>query len=168
MAPGLCIFGDCAYTNTKYFATPFVSATGAKDDYNFYHSQLRINIECAFGMLVHRWAILRSALSNNYSLIKVKELVRCLCSLHNFLIDCNFTEVQSTYYGDVVSLHTCGAFAVEESQLNDNGIIPEPLIRGGEHFDDHQRPRQSRDDEQPREKILRLIEEGHYTRPIPN
>ena len=39
---------------------------------------------------------------------------------------------------------------------------------GGEHFDDHQRPRQSRDNELPREKILRLIEEGHYTRPIPN
>ena len=35
---------------------------------------------------------------------------------------------QSTYYGDVVSLHTSDAFAVEESQLNDNGIIPEPLI----------------------------------------
>ena len=104
LAPGLCIFGDCAYTNTKYLATPFVSATDVKDDYNFYHSQLRINIECAFGMLVHRWAILRSALSSKYSMKKIKELVRCLRSLHNFLIDCNFTEVQSTYYGDVLNL----------------------------------------------------------------
>ena len=67
-----------------------------------------------------------------------------------------------------MSLHTSGAFAVEESQLNDETMIPEPLIRGGEHHDDHQRPRQSRDNELPCEKILRLIEEGHYTRPIPN
>jgi len=67
-----------------------------------------------------------------------------------------------------MNLHTSGAFSVQESRLNDEDMIPEPLIRGGEHFDDHQRPRQPRDDDLPREKILRLIEEGHYTRPIPN
>jgi hypothetical protein len=33
-------------------------ATMHKDDYNYYQSQLRMTIECAFGMLVHRWSIL--------------------------------------------------------------------------------------------------------------
>jgi hypothetical protein len=34
----------------------------AKDAFNFFHSSaLRINIECAFGMLVHWWGILRKA-----------------------------------------------------------------------------------------------------------
>jgi len=50
---GLCLFGDNAYINTKYMATPYPNVKqGSKDAYNFYHSQLRICVECAFGMLV--------------------------------------------------------------------------------------------------------------------
>jgi hypothetical protein len=53
LAPGLCLFGDNAYINSSYMATPFSSVSdGSKDAYNFYHSQLRINIECAFGRFV--------------------------------------------------------------------------------------------------------------------
>jgi hypothetical protein len=56
LAPGLCIFGDAAYVNNGYFMTPFKNVKGGiKDTFNFYHSQLRINIECAFGMFVGRW-----------------------------------------------------------------------------------------------------------------
>ena len=63
LAPGLCLFGDNAYLNSTYMATPYaVTSSGTKDAYNFYHSQLRIRIECAFGMLKHRWAILRAYL----------------------------------------------------------------------------------------------------------
>jgi DDE superfamily endonuclease len=52
-AEGLCIFGDAAYVNNEYFMTPFKNVkSGVKDTFNFYHSQLRINIECAFGMFV--------------------------------------------------------------------------------------------------------------------
>lgn len=48
-------------------ATPFTNIAGdpnrvAEDAYNFYHPQLRINVECAFGMLVQRWGILRMAM----------------------------------------------------------------------------------------------------------
>jgi len=51
LAPGYCLFGDSPCVNTSYMATPFKGArSGPKDDYNFYHSQVRINIECAFGM----------------------------------------------------------------------------------------------------------------------
>jgi hypothetical protein len=58
--PLLAIYGDNAYVSTDKMVSPFKGATtGAKDDFNFFHSQLRIHIECAFGMLVHRWAILR-------------------------------------------------------------------------------------------------------------
>ena len=56
IAPGLCLFGDMAYVNNKNMATPFQRvSSGSKDDYNFYHSQVRIKIECAFGMLVNRY-----------------------------------------------------------------------------------------------------------------
>ena len=61
---GLCLFGDAAYANNMKMALPYKGAqAGPKDAYNFLHSQLRINIECAFGMLVHRWYI-----SNNHTL----------------------------------------------------------------------------------------------------
>ena len=56
LAPGLCLFGDNAYLNTPYMATPYSAvSSGTKDAYNFYHSQLRIRIECTFGMLTQRW-----------------------------------------------------------------------------------------------------------------
>jgi DDE superfamily endonuclease len=42
LAAGICLFGDCAYVNTDYMATPFKSVrSGSRDDYNFYHSQVQ-------------------------------------------------------------------------------------------------------------------------------
>ena len=42
LADGLCLFGDLAYVNNQYMATPFKGvSSGVKDDYNFYHSQVR-------------------------------------------------------------------------------------------------------------------------------
>jgi DDE superfamily endonuclease len=87
MKPGLCIFGDNAYCNTPYMATPYKGAAvkgGSKDAYNFFHSNCRITIECAFGMLVHRWGILCKPMSTKLPVSKVTAIVRCLCRLHNF------------------------------------------------------------------------------------
>ena len=43
----LCLFGDMAYVNCQYMATPFQRvSSGPKDDYNFYHSQASI-VQCA-------------------------------------------------------------------------------------------------------------------------
>jgi hypothetical protein len=68
--------------------TPFPAVgSGLKDDYNYYQSQLRITIECAFGMLVHRWSILRKPMPTGMHLGKVTALTMALCKLHNFCID---------------------------------------------------------------------------------
>lgn len=41
LADGLCIYGDSAYVNCLYLATPFKSvSSGSEDDYNFCHSQV--------------------------------------------------------------------------------------------------------------------------------
>lgn len=41
LAPGLVLFGDNAYLNSSYMATPFPNVgRGSKDDYNYYHSQV--------------------------------------------------------------------------------------------------------------------------------
>ena len=69
---GLVLLGDNAYINSPYMATPFPNVSrGAEDIYNFYHSQLRIRVECCFGQLVHRWGMLRSAIPYNITITKV-------------------------------------------------------------------------------------------------
>ena len=51
---GYCLYGDNAYVNESYMAMPFqATSNGPKDSYNFYHLQVRINIECAFGILTN-------------------------------------------------------------------------------------------------------------------
>jgi hypothetical protein len=54
---GCVLFGDNAYLNSFFMATPYSNVSGnpnkkSEDNYNFFHSQLRIRVECAFGMLV--------------------------------------------------------------------------------------------------------------------
>ncbi len=38
----ICLFGDNAYVNTKYMATPYLSTDQVPWTYNFFHSQLRL------------------------------------------------------------------------------------------------------------------------------
>ncbi len=84
----LVLFGDNVYLNSSYMATPYPNTSGGpKDNYNFVHSQLSIRIECAFGMLVKRWGILRKAIPQNISVKKTIDLVNCLSILHNFCIN---------------------------------------------------------------------------------
>jgi hypothetical protein len=85
------LFGDNAYMNSLYMTTPFTNVSGdpnrvAEDRYNFFHSQLRIRVECAFGMLVQRWGLLRVAMPRNLSVQRIIALVIALAKLHNFCI----------------------------------------------------------------------------------
>ena len=62
---GYCLYGDNIYVNESYMAVPFQAmANGPKDSYNFYHSQVRINIECSFGILTNHWRLLKTPLSS--------------------------------------------------------------------------------------------------------
>lgn len=59
LAEGLCIFGDNAYVNTDYMVTPYRNVrSGAKDDYNFYHSQASIASQA-----VARFVVIRNILT---------------------------------------------------------------------------------------------------------
>ena len=89
LAEGLCLFGDNAYVNSSFMATPYPN-TGSdmqKDAYNFHHSQLRINIEGAFGLLTQRWGFLRKAALQQYTIKKTMSAVSAMCRLHNYLIE---------------------------------------------------------------------------------
>jgi hypothetical protein len=182
LSPGLSLYGDNAYVNTVYMATPFKGASeGPKDAYNFYHSQLRITIECAFGILVHRWGLLRRAMPVNISLMKTIALVVALCKLHNFCIDANekLDEPAKDDEEDIV-LHSgiiLPAFQPmpqsEETDVSTEFVyVPErdrlnQLLDGGEHADDHNRYTMDNRsvDQFPNKIMLQLIESQGFQRP---
>ena len=68
---------------TRYKA----ASGGILDAFNYYHSQLRINAECAFGILIHRWGCLHTGIPAKLALDKSFTRIKYLCILlHNFLL----------------------------------------------------------------------------------
>lgn len=181
LAPGLCLFGDNAYLNSIYMATPFAGGVsgGSKDAYNFYHSQLRINIECAFGMLTHRWAILRKAIPMRVSLKKAIALVVALAKLHNFCIDENEVHVPPSGAVDELRTEMQGGVPLETTitTAGTQVLLPRQLIDGGLHFDDIDRQSRRRRVRQyqsraaalhqqlPRDVLHDTVAEANLTRP---
>ena len=88
--------GDSAFPNDykhPWFLIPFTrfdlrdpETQRARDNYNYYLSQLRINIECCFGMLVNKFRVLTRALETT-SLKRTLLTFRACCILHNFIIN---------------------------------------------------------------------------------
>merc|ERR1711994_1034105 len=56
------------------------------DNYNFYLSQLRINIECCFGMIINKFPVLQSALLTPKLSTACKTFMVC-CIIHNLCVD---------------------------------------------------------------------------------
>lgn len=171
---GLCLFGDNAYLNSPFMATPYSgtnTVTTTRDNYNYFHSQLRINIECAFGMLTERWGILRAALPMSIPLLKQTALVLACARLHNFCIDMH-QPVDEMTPGDLGNLYMHG-----HVPMNTDGAvhIPTDLMGGGDHFDGVDRnirrneSRRNRRIQEmlPREKLLVVVTSGDYQRPAP-
>ena len=128
---GFCLYGDNAYVNESYMCVPFPNtSSGPKDAYNYYQSQLRINIECAFGILTNRWRILKSPLNANIPINRVNALISCLCKIHNFCIDNGNTKPPQRYPHDALTLMDF----INETGSED--ARPLGLLGGGEHFDD--------------------------------
>ena len=138
-----------------------------KDAYNFYHSQMRITIEGAFGWLTQVWGMLRKQMPKEYTLKKIMAVVSCLCRLHNFLIDDKddsepvlFTEE------DEWSLAVNGAAPM----VVRNGIhLPGQLVDAGHHQDDDpHRSRRERGGDPPalpRAQLLAKVVERNLRRP---
>ena len=173
------LFGDNAYLNTPYMATPFTNVAGdpnrvAEDSYNFFHSQLRIRIECAFGMLVQRWGILRMAMPWNLSVIKVVALVVAVAKLHNFCIGESNIPERVPQMLDRDRLHVMNAEGGYVGLGNDDPqqdtLVPTDVMHLGEHFDDV--PRNSRRSrpvsDLPRTRLYQMIVDGHWKRPTGN
>jgi hypothetical protein len=182
LAPGLVIFGDNAYVNNRYMASPYKQTKGgeAKDDYNFFHSQCRIRIECSFGILVQRWAMLRRALPARLGIAKQTSLTMALCRLHNFCIDREL-ERQS----EKVAFQPAPSLVQDELLVADNGGVDfeanddsplgtrcNELLDGGDHFDDidadHVAVSTPNDCHTPRDGMRRRVLESGLHRPLVN
>ena len=165
---GLTIFGDNAYVNTNYMITPYKNvSSGPKDAFNFFQSQLRINIECAFGILVHRWGILRKPMPINLTVGKITSIVLCLCKLHNFCIGEKDVAAEAET-DDNLNIMFSGGIHVNKNQAVEAIQI---LLDGGnfvsgDHHPYFRRPVGDRGD-QPADLMLKMIEREGYARPRP-
>lgn len=179
---GLCLFGDAAYANSSYMCVPFRSATGTHDHFNFFQSQLRINIECAFGMLVHRFGMLRKAWPVNVSIAKTNSAILALCKLHNFCIESNSgNDISTADVGDSSHIMMDGGMLLPRIDrvdgnedtvrwmYDDTEDRLNALLDGGDHRDDHadaDRRRFRRHREvTPRHWIHNYIAENGFRRP---
>ena len=86
---GFWIVGDEAYVCGLWLLSPFGASQARentyKDNFNFYLSRCRINVECAFGILVWRFGILRRPIL--CSLEHASKLVAVCIALHNLAIE---------------------------------------------------------------------------------
>ncbi|KAL3786233.1 hypothetical protein HJC23_002484 [Cyclotella cryptica] len=181
LAEDLILFGDNAYINSIFMATPYPNTSGgSNDNYNFYHSQLRIRIECAFGMLVQRWGILRMAMPIGITVKKTIALVNCLAKLHNFCIeevdaaaeglreDDSHIQCSDSGYVPMVTNNTIRDVLGAEVQT------PDSLIGGGDNFDEvplsmrRDRTSASAEFTLPRTKLCKHVEDMHMVRPVSN
>ena len=143
LAPGLLIYGDSVYVNIPVMTSPWKAVSRRKKDtFNFYHSQIRINIECAFGMLVNRWGVLRAPIPMHVNLAWTTSMVLSLCCLHNYLIN---TQSENTIlkptYSNLLDVVCNGGnlvmdlFSSEENENFDNNLVEE-FLDASNHFDD--------------------------------
>ena len=111
---------------------------------------MRINIECAFGILVHGWGILRKAIPCNIPVKKTMSMVMALCKIHNFCIGESGDAASTTLAPPCIE--DFGNITIREGGLflprmdgntavwscSDNDRLSD-LLDGGEHQEDHHR-----------------------------
>jgi len=185
MKNGKVLFGDNAYLNTKYMATPYTNVSGneeqaTKDDYNFFHSQCRIRVECCFGMLVQRWGILRTALHHSISIPRIVGLINCLARLHYFCISETARLGMNSELNLRQRLSIDTQYMIESStghvglEMTEFGAVPVELLNAVEPFADvpssliRRHRIQNAEETMPRAKLHNMIADNHYRRPRKN
>ena len=156
LAPGICLYGDAAYANSNTMAIPFKGVSdGPRDAYNFFQSQVRINIECTFGILVQRFGLLRRAIQSRVTISKVRSLVQSMCKIHNLCIDRDGVKVPSATGLD--EAHIVGLDGVDIDSLTGN-VISDDHGRKGLH---------NNANTMPRELMLSIVNDSALTRRCP-
>ncbi len=152
--------------------------------------QLRIRIECAFGMLVNRWGLLCRALPSAINMNRTLLLTMCLCRLHNFCIDERLKHRESSRLTvrrllrieeplaiDLAEIETHGGVPLQQKEGSDVPV-PEQLLHAGHHHDDTEKEdrrrleryarRRSKDGKLPRDILHNMVIAQNLKRPQPN
>ena len=125
---GMYLVGDAAYKGVPGIITPFdgVRLPVWQDSYNFHQSQLRINIECAFGMLINRWGVFWRGLRTDSMEIAISVIGVCL-QLHNFILERD-NEYAAPLYDIIVDEEHCSHIhakdrlsAQDRPEMNEHG-----------------------------------------------
>jgi len=83
---GYYILGYAAYRGTCQIFTPYIGNVSDEESvFSFYHSSIRMCIECSFGILVGRWGILWKPL--RVPLRRAPVVIETCMTLHNLCID---------------------------------------------------------------------------------
>jgi hypothetical protein len=85
---GYHLVADAAYKGVKHILVPFDGQGLPQwhDSYNFHLSQIRIQVECAFGLLTNRWGIFWRGLRVD-DVGRASAIIEAAMRLHNFVID---------------------------------------------------------------------------------
>jgi hypothetical protein len=77
---GFFVASDCAYSIMEHLVAPYSGPQRFSEwcnNFNFFLSQIRIQIEMAFGLLVAKWRILHTPI--NVKLSNLKKLLNAIC-----------------------------------------------------------------------------------------
>ena len=140
-------------------------------------------MECAFGMLVQKWGLLRTAMPRGISMKKIIALINALAKLHNFCIDQvdkggemerDVEEMEQSTLQNTFNMMGGSSGFVE---LEDGGtfVVPRQLLDSGNHFDDVPRNRRIYQgpgggegmlaEKLPRSKLHEQVIDSHKVRP---
>lgn len=81
------ILGDQGYPLKPYLLKPYTRQSATEDElhFNYRLSSVRRFIECAFGIMVAKWRILKTEIQCSPE--NAVTIVKCICLLHNIIID---------------------------------------------------------------------------------
>ena len=122
---GFFLIGDSAYSLLSFFLIPFESNVAApvtpQDGFNFWHSNSRIRIECAFGEIIMRWGIFWRPL--RFKLSHCGQIINAALLLHNFLVNERESASDDNYFKNF-SMES----VLEEEQMQENADFSEPPL----------------------------------------
>jgi len=103
----------------------------------FAHS-LRINIECAFGILVRKWLILGRIL--NCDLARAKDIITVCVILHNYTIRPADSSARSAHTAGIPSPDNSSASANTDPHWGNDCFDPACMLGHGSAVNAHQSP----------------------------
>mmetsp|Transcript_48358 Transcript_48358/g.97300 ORF Transcript_48358/g.97300 Transcript_48358/m.97300 type:complete len:191 (+) Transcript_48358:194-766(+) len=152
---GYWIAADDAYACTEQVLTPYPGShtrDSKEDAFNFWHSGAqRINIECAFGMLVRRWGILWRMLE--CSLAQNTLIIMVCMKLHNY---CQRNG----------HLSTAGCRSTAPGEVDGEGTSPNTWFQNELHTEDVRGRRRDRETSTMRAGIASAAFAAGLRRPV--